>query len=45
MTPEATGPRRGTEGGQEMSADRPWLEQRREGSMALQGVLGALLEA
>jgi hypothetical protein len=28
-----------------MSSDRPWLEQLREGSMALQGVLGALLEA
>jgi hypothetical protein len=28
-----------------MSSDRPWLEQLRESSMALQGVLGALLEA
>ena len=28
-----------------MSSDRPWLEQLREGSTALQGVLGALLEA
>ena len=28
-----------------MSSDRPWLDQLREGSTALQGVLGALLEA
>src|SRR6516225_9191813 len=28
-----------------MSSDRPWLEQLRESSSALQGVLGALLEA
>jgi hypothetical protein len=28
-----------------MSAERPWLEQLRESSGALQGVLGALLEA
>jgi hypothetical protein len=28
-----------------MSSDRPWLDQLRESSMALQGVLGALLEA
>ncbi len=28
-----------------MSSDRPWLEQLRESSTALQGVLGALLEA
>src|SRR5262249_54733961 len=28
-----------------MSSDRPWLEHLRESSMALQGVLGALLEA
>jgi hypothetical protein len=28
-----------------MSSDRPWLEQLHESSMALQGVLGALLEA
>src|ERR1700757_3234673 len=29
----------------EHSSDRPWLEQLRESSAALQGVLGALLEA
>jgi len=28
-----------------MSADRPWLDRLRESSIALQGVLGALLEA
>ena len=28
-----------------MSSDRPWLDQLHEGSTALQGVLGALLEA
>ena len=28
-----------------MASDRPWLEQLRESSSALQGVLGALLEA
>jgi hypothetical protein len=28
-----------------MSAERPWLDQLRAGSAALQGVLGALLEA
>jgi hypothetical protein len=28
-----------------MSSDRPWLDQLRESSTALQGVLGALLEA
>jgi hypothetical protein len=28
-----------------MSSDRPWLDQLRESSSALQGVLGALLEA
>jgi hypothetical protein len=28
-----------------MSAERPWLDQLRESSSALQGVLGALLEA
>jgi hypothetical protein len=28
-----------------MSSDRPWLDQLGESSMALQGVLGALLEA
>ena len=28
-----------------MASDRPWLEHLRESSMALQGVLGALLEA
>jgi len=28
-----------------MSSDRPWLDSLRESSVALQGVLGALLEA
>ena len=45
MTSEARGPEERTEAEREMSSDRPWLEQLREGSMALQGVLGALLEA
>src|ERR1700740_2721896 len=34
-----------TEAEQEMSSDRPWLDHLRESSTALQGVLGALLEA
>jgi hypothetical protein len=41
--PEGPGER--TEAEQEMSSDRSWLDQLRESSMALQGVLGALLEA
>jgi hypothetical protein len=34
-----------TEAEQEMSSDRPWLDHLGESSVALQGVLGALLEA
>ena len=45
MTRETKGPEESTEAEQEMSSDRPWLDHLREGSMALQGVLGALLEA
>lgn len=41
----AEGPGERTEAEQEMSSDRPWLDHLRESSMALQGVLGALLEA
>ena len=45
MTEGTKGPGERTEAEQEMSSDRPWLDHLREGSMALQGVLGALLEA
>src|SRR5499427_6463067 len=45
MTQGAQGLGERTEAEREMSSDRPWLDQLHESSVALQGVLGALLEA